>query len=63
MGYWSFLITKAVQAPSFMTIIVASLMLYYLASLIFNLFPQSEKTSWEGHLFGFLSGITAAYLF
>tara|TARA_Y100001001_G_C7888407_1_gene267237 strand:- start:220 stop:735 length:516 start_codon:yes stop_codon:yes gene_type:complete len=63
MGYWSFLITKAFQTPSYMTIIVAMLMLYYLASLFFNLFPQSEKTSWEGHLFGFMTGIAAAYLF
>jgi len=62
MGYWSFLLTKAYQAPSMMTVIVAVIMLYYLAGMIFNLFPQSEKTSWEGHLFGFIAGIAAAFL-
>jgi len=62
MGYWSFLLTEAYKAPSMMTIIVATIMLYYLAGMIFNLFPQSEKTSWEGHLFGFISGIAAAFL-
>ena len=62
MGYWSFLITKAYQAPSMLTIVVAVIMLYYLAGMIFNLFPQSEKTSWEGHLFGFIAGIAAAFL-
>jgi membrane associated rhomboid family serine protease len=62
MGYWSFLITKAYEAPSMMSVLLAFLTLYYLGSMILNLFPQSEKTSWEGHLFGFIAGIAAAFL-
>jgi len=63
MGYWSYLVTEAYKSPSVITVIVAIIMLYYLGGLFFNLFPQSESTSWEGHLFGFIAGIMAAFLF
>ncbi|SIJ04066.1 Uncharacterised protein [Mycobacteroides abscessus subsp. abscessus] len=33
----------------------------YGASLVFGLFPQANGVSWQGHLFGFIGGIIAAW--
>jgi membrane associated rhomboid family serine protease len=62
MGYWGYLLANAYQHPSSMTIILALLCLYYFGSLWLNLFPTDKKTSWEGHVFGFLAGIFAIFI-
>lgn len=62
MGYWSFLLFEAFLQRSVMAIVLAVLCLYYFGSLLINIFPQEEKVSWEGHLFGLLSGIAVSYL-
>lgn len=61
MGYWGFLLMNAYRNPSVVTIILAIICLYYFGGMLLNLFPQEEKTSWEGHLFGFLAGVGAVY--
>ena len=63
MGYWSYLLGHAYQHPSALTVILAILCVYYFAGLFFALFPAEEEVSWEGHLFGFLAGIAAMYLY
>lgn len=62
MGYWSFVLFSAYLHPSIVTIISAVLCIYYLWSLIANIFPSDAKVSWEGHVFGFLAGIITVYL-
>ena len=34
----------------------------YGASLVFGMFPQANGVSWQGHLFGFIGGVLAAWL-
>ncbi len=64
MGYWGYLLINAYHQPSFMAIALAAVSLYYFGGLFFSLFPSSQQTiSWEGHLFGFFSGLIANYLF
>jgi len=62
LGYWGFLLMNAYYEHSVMTWFVAFLCLYYLGGLVFSLFPQEERTSWEGHIAGFLSGVLASYV-
>ncbi len=62
MGYWGFLLFEAIISRSTLAIVLAALCLYYFASLFTSIFPQEERVSWEGHLFGLLSGIAVAYL-
>ena len=62
LGYFGYLLTNAILHPNGSTIIIAIFTVYYFGSLIFNLFPTDVKTSWEGHLFGFLAGIATVYL-
>jgi membrane associated rhomboid family serine protease len=62
MGYWSYLLVNAYQHPSVSAFILAIVCCYYFGGLLFNLFPTEEKTSWEGHVFGFLAGLVSVYL-
>ncbi len=62
MGYWSFLLVDAVLQRSALSIVLAALCLYYFAGMYTNIFPREEKTSWEGHLFGLLSGVAVSYV-
>lgn len=62
MGYFGYLLAKAYFQFTASTLIVAGLCLYYFGGLFLAIFPSIKKNiSWEGHLFGFLSGIFAAY--
>ncbi len=63
MGYWGFLLTLTVFEPTVYNIIIVVIMLYYLGGLVFNLFPSSEKVSFEGHIYGAIAGGLTALLF
>lgn len=58
-GYFGFVLSMAYQNPTFVSFFCAAIALYYFGGILFSLFPTDQKTSWEGHLTGFLSGILA----
>ena len=62
-GYFGYLITIAYHQPSISAIILAIICVYYFGGILLGLFPKQDKTSWEGHVFGFLCGIASAFLF
>ena len=62
MGYFSYLMVDAYMHPSVATWVLAGLVVYYFGSLLLSLFPQEERVSWEGHLFGFAAGVAAVWL-
>jgi membrane associated rhomboid family serine protease len=62
MGYWGFLMINVFVQPTLLAVVVVAVCLYYFGAMFLNLFPQDEKTSWEGHVFGFLGGVTAVFL-
>ncbi len=61
MGYWSYLLIDAYQHITAVSIALAVVCLYYFGGLLFHLFPEDAKASWEAHVFGFLAGIAASY--
>lgn len=63
MGYWGYLLVSAYMHPSLMTLVLAVVSVYYFGGLFFGLFPGEKNVSWEGHLFGCLSGIIANFIF
>lgn len=63
MGYFGYLIVSAYYNPSFMTVILSIISVYYFGGLFLSLVPKGEgNVSFEGHIFGFVAGIAAIYL-
>lgn len=62
MGYFGFLLIRAYQEPSLMSVAIAFVLLYYFGGMFLDLFPREEKVSWEGHLFGFIAGVLAGFI-
>ena len=60
LGYYGYLLANAWGQPNWLTIVLAGVCLYYFWWMILNLFPSDKSVSWEGHLFGFLSGVGAS---
>lgn len=61
-GYWGFLVYNIYQTGTLTTIILGLLSLYYFAGIFLGIFPGEKGVSWQGHLFGLLSGFLASYL-
>ena len=62
MGYWGYLLLNAYQQPSVSAILLVAVTIYYFGGMLMSVFPTEGNISWEGHLFGFLSGLAANYL-
>ncbi len=62
MGYLGYLLVNAYYAPTAMGIIISLVCIYYFGGLLSGLLPGKASMSWEGHLFGFIGGIAAAFI-
>jgi membrane associated rhomboid family serine protease len=60
MGYWGYLMTNAILYPSIITVLLVIFCFYYFAGLFASLMPKAG-TSWESHVFGFVSGLLVSY--
>ena len=62
MGYFGYLLTKAYFQLTATTVFLAGFCLYYFGGLLLSLFPGAQKNvSWDGHIFGFVSGVFVSY--
>ena len=60
-GYFGFLVTRAYFERSFGSIAISLLVLALFSGMIWGILPVRVGISWEGHLFGLLGGIAAAW--
>lgn len=61
-GYFGLILVSAYEKPTFATVFCAAIAMYYFGGILLSLFPTEEKTSWEGHLSGFLAGVIAMFM-
>jgi membrane associated rhomboid family serine protease len=60
-GYATYLVTRAIFSRSIVHLVVGALVLaVYGSTLLFGLVPQ-DGISWQGHLFGGIGGVVAAW--
>ncbi len=61
MGYWGFLIAFGWFHRSIRGILIALISLFIYGGLFFTLVNFQDNTSFEAHIFGFLSGVFCAW--
>jgi membrane associated rhomboid family serine protease len=61
-GYFGFLLLRGWFRRSFGAILLSLVMGILYGGLLFGVLPGQSGISWQGHLFGFLSGGLSAYL-
>ena len=62
MGYLGFILMGVYYHPTALSIIAGGVCLFYFGGVLMNLLPSHDKhVSWEGHIYGFLSGVVTAY--
>lgn len=57
-GYWGLLVINIYQQASLTNIMLGLISVYYFAGIFLGIFPRKRGVSWEGHLFGLLSGLS-----
>lgn len=62
-GYFGYLLFRGIFERSLPSIFIAVVVAAGYGSILFGVLPGQRGVSWEGHLFGFLSGALAARLF
>ena len=62
MGYWGYLISCAIFERSLKSILIAIITIAIYGGIVFSLIDFRSSISFEGHLFGFLSGIVSAWI-
>lgn len=61
-GYFGYILMTAYRQPGVVTVLLAILAIYYFGGIFLGLFPTEKRTSWESHLFGFMSGVLCTYV-
>ena len=61
-GFFGFLLARAYFERSLVAIALAIVVFLLYGGIIWGVLPGRNDVSWQGHLFGFIGGILAAYL-
>ncbi len=58
-----FLMANVFFRKDWKSLLIAICVFFVYGGTLFRIFPNNPTVSWEGHLFGFISGIFLAYVF
>ncbi|KAA3596860.1 MAG: rhomboid family intramembrane serine protease [Candidatus Scalindua sp. AMX11] len=61
-GYFGYLVVRAWYDRSLRSFLIAFFTIFLFGGMMWGLLPTLSPVSWEGHLFGLLAGILAAYI-
>lgn len=60
-GYWGLLVSNIYQQGTLIAVLLGVVCLYYFVGILYSVFPAKKGISWEGHLFGLISGVLLSY--
>lgn len=60
-GYLGFLLFRGFFQKNLPSILVSVIVFFLYGGLVFGVLPSQVGVSWQGHLFGFIGGIIAAF--
>ena len=61
MGYLGFVLTESLLHKTVGTVVIGAVAIYYFGTSLLSILPTDEAISYEGHLFGLISGVIASY--
>jgi membrane associated rhomboid family serine protease len=61
-GWLAFLLVRGLFNRSMKQIVVAAVLLFFYGGVLWGVLPGNPLVSWQGHLFGALAGVLAAWL-
>lgn len=61
-GWLAYLLVRGLFTRNWLDIVVGVVMLVLYGSILWGVFPGQESVSWQGHLFGAVGGVLAAWL-
>ena len=59
----AFFISSAIFKKNFKSLLLGIIVFFMYGGIIWGVLPGQAGVSWEGHLFGFITGILLAYFF
>ena len=62
-GLFGFLLTGGVISKNRNLMGVSLMVIFLYGSMIWGIFPMEERISWEGHLWGLISGVAFAFVY
>lgn len=62
-GLFGYLIAAAIFRKKIFDIFVAIILIFFYWSIIYGILPNDNGVSWEGHLFGLVSGVLSSFIF
>lgn len=62
-GWLAFLLVRGVFNGSLKQIVVAGVLFFYWGTMLWGVLPGQVGISWQGHLFGMIGGLVAAWVY
>lgn len=56
-GYFGYIMTRGIYDGRISSILISTAVMLLFGGMIWGILPTDAQISWEGHLFGFLSGV------
>ncbi|AEF42066.1 rhomboid family intramembrane serine protease [Hoyosella subflava] len=61
-GWLAFLVTQGIFTRSGVQLLIGGVVLFFYGTLLWGVLPGQQGVSWQGHLFGALAGVVAAWV-